>query len=502
MRFFCKFAIIALVGFAGLVPSARAETVNFTLLLTCDVYKVDNISERGGFARLNAAVKAERSKGGHVVYVHAGDLISPSLLSSFDMGEHTIALTNIAPPDMFIPGNHEFDFGTDIFMKRMSEAHFPKFAANMRARDGSALPGFRDSEVKDFNGVKVGFIGLAADDSPMKSKPGPDLSFAPTFETGVALAREMRATGVDLVVAVVHAKRETDLRLYSSGDFDIILSGDDHDLAVLYDGRKAFAEAMQEANYVVAIDVQATVKQRDGKRHIDWFPNFRIIDTATIPPDPGTQVLVDTYNAALSEQLDVPVGVTTEPLDSRNLTVRAGEAAIGNLIADAMRLSVNADATIINGGLIRGNTEYSADLELTRRDVLKELPFGNRTVKLQLRGSAIKEALENGVSDLPNASGRFPQVSGITFTASARKPKGQRVSDIKIDGKPLDAMTMYTLATTDYLFEGGDEYTALKQGKPLLGVRDAKLIANDVMAYIANRKSVSPRVEGRVNIRE
>ena len=63
-------------------------------------------------------------------------------------------------------------------------------------------------------------------------------------------------------------------------------------------------------------------------------------------------------------------------------------------------------------------------------------------------------------------------------------------------------MTMYTLATTDYLFEGGDEYTALKQGKPLLGVRDAKLIANDVMAYIANRKSVSPRVEGRVNIRE
>ena len=110
--------------------------MNVTFLLTNDIYKVDNRSERGGFARLNAVVKAERAKGTNVIYAHAGDLISPSLLSGLDQGEHTIALTNLAPPDIFTPGNHEYDFGADVFLKRMGEAHFPLFAANLRNADG------------------------------------------------------------------------------------------------------------------------------------------------------------------------------------------------------------------------------------------------------------------------------------------------------------------------------------------------------------------------------
>ena len=88
-------------------------------------------------------VKAERAKGGHVIYAHAGDLISPSLLSGLDQGEHTIALTNMAPPDIFTPGNHEYDFGTEVFLKRMGEAQLPLFAANLRNADGSPCPASR-----------------------------------------------------------------------------------------------------------------------------------------------------------------------------------------------------------------------------------------------------------------------------------------------------------------------------------------------------------------------
>ena len=112
----------ALLATAALLAPAYAETVNFTLLLTNDIYKVDNSPERGGFARLNAVVKAERAKGGNVIYAHAGDLISPALLSGLDQGAHTIALTNMAPPDIFTPGNHEFDFGEAVFRASMGEA--------------------------------------------------------------------------------------------------------------------------------------------------------------------------------------------------------------------------------------------------------------------------------------------------------------------------------------------------------------------------------------------
>lgn len=490
----------ALLCAATFITPAHADKVNLTFLLTNDIYNVED-AERGGFARLNAVVKAERAKGGNVIYAHAGDLISPALLSGLDQGEHTIVLTNIAPPDIFTPGNHEYDFGEAVFRERMSEAKFPLFAANLRTRDGQPLPGFKDSEIRNIGGLKVGFVGLTADDSPVKSTPGDNLVFAPTFDTALAKARELKTQGADLIVAVVHAKREIDLELYQSGAFDIVLSGDDHDLALFYDGRTVLAESMTEANYVTAIDVTVDVSEKDGKRRVTWWPDFRVIDTAAVTPDPETQALIDGYRKELDADLNVAIGTTSEPLDSRKAILRTQEAAIGNLIADALRAQTGADAAIINGGGIRGNKQYPAGTQLSRRDVLTELPFGNRTVKLAVTGDMIRAALENGVSDVANAAGRFPQVSGLTFTADLMRPVGQRVDNIMIGGKPLDPAASYTLATNDYMAGGGDGYVALEAGKPLLGARDGKLMANDVMAYIAAQKTVAPRVEGRIGLR-
>jgi 2',3'-cyclic-nucleotide 2'-phosphodiesterase (5'-nucleotidase family) len=493
--------IAALVCAATFVSAARAETVNITFLLTNDIYKVDNRAERGGFARLNAVVKAERAKGGNVIYAHAGDLISPSLLSGMDQGAHTIALTNLAPPDIFTPGNHEFDFGPEVFQKRMSEARFPLYAANLRAADGKPLPGFKDKELRTIGALKLGIIGLTAEDSPVKSRPGDGLAFASTFDTAIARAQELREAGADMILVVAHANRALDMRLFNSGAFDIILSGDDHDLALFFDGRTVLAESREEAEFVTAIDVTATIEETDGKRRVAWFPNFRIIDTAGVTPDPETQAKVDAYNAELDRELNAAIGTTATPLDSRKATVRMGEAAIGNLIADAVREAVKADIAILNGGGIRGNKEYAPG-EITRRDVLTELPFGNKTVKLEVTGATVLAALENGVSGVENAAGRFPQVSGLTFTADLTKPAGARVTAVSIAGKPLDPATRYTLATNDYMFDGGDGYVMLKDAKPLLGVRDGKLMANDVMAYIASRKNVEPKVEGRIALQK
>jgi 2',3'-cyclic-nucleotide 2'-phosphodiesterase (5'-nucleotidase family) len=501
MRPFRHAVIAAIIAAATLVSPAWAESVNFTLLLTNDIYKVDNSAPRGGFARLNAVVKAERAAGRPVIYAHAGDLISPSLLSGLDQGEHTIALTNMAPPDIFTPGNHEFDFGPEVFLKRMGEARFPLFAANLRTADGKPIPGFKDTEIREVGGLKLGIIGLTAEDSPVKSSPGDGLAFASTFDTAVAKAKELKDQGADMILVVAHANRAVDMRLFGSGVFDIILSGDDHDLALFFDGRTVLAESREEAEFVTAIDVTARVEEKDGKRSVSWFPNFRIIDTASVTPDPETQAKVDAYNAEFDRELSLAIGVTSEPLDSRKATVRGREAAIGNLVADALREATGAEIAITNGGGIRGNKEYAPGSEITRRDVLTELPFGNRSVKLEVTGETILAALENGVSQVENAAGRFPQVSGISFTVDLREPKGQRISNVKVAGKALEKTATYTLATNDYMFSGGDGYTMLETAKPLLGVRDAKLLANDVMAYITARKTVAPKVEGRIDLR-
>ena len=113
--------------------AAWAETAKVTFILMNDIYQMGETAEarrqsRGGFARLAAVVKAERERarslGGHVVLAHGGDTLSPSLMSGIDQGAHIMVLTNMLKPDIFAPGNHEFDFGKAVFIKRMGEANF------------------------------------------------------------------------------------------------------------------------------------------------------------------------------------------------------------------------------------------------------------------------------------------------------------------------------------------------------------------------------------------
>src|SRR5258707_12446929 len=139
----------------------QVQSTRATLLLVSDIYLMADKAmadgqRRGGFARLAAIVKAERARGVHVIFAHAGDPLSASLMSGFDRGAHIITLTNMIPPDIFVPGNHEFDFGKDEFFKRMGEAKFPLYAANMRGPDGAPVPNFKDRCAVTLDGVSIG----------------------------------------------------------------------------------------------------------------------------------------------------------------------------------------------------------------------------------------------------------------------------------------------------------------------------------------------------------
>ncbi len=149
--------------------------------------------------------------------------------------------------------------------------------------------------------------------------------------------------------------------------------------------------------------------------------------------------------------------------------------------------------TITNGGGIRGNRTYDPGTAITRRDVLSELPFGNKTLLLEVTGTMIADALENGVSHIENSAGRFPQISGISFAVDAGAEPGTQVSDIKMGGAPLDSGATYKLATNDYMARGGDGYGVFKSAKKLLGDLDAKLMAN-----IREAGEVVPEIEGRI----
>ena len=174
--------------------------------------------------------------------------------------------------------------------------------------------------------------------------------------------------------------------------------------------------------------------------------------------------------------MDVAIGSTSTELDSRNAAVRGGEAAIGNLIADAMRQAVKAEVAITNGGGIRGNATYAPGSSLTRRTILSELPFGNKTVLLEISGAGLKEALEQGFAGAERLVGAFPHVSGLTAGADVTRPVGDRVVKLAVNGVPLDPARLYKLATNDFLAGGGDGYTAFKSATVILGPDHASMM--------------------------
>ncbi|TGD95959.1 bifunctional metallophosphatase/5'-nucleotidase [Methylobacterium nonmethylotrophicum] len=485
----------SVLGMVSGPAAARGPDVDFTLLLVNDIYRMGALDGRGGFPKLAALVKAERAKGHPVLVCHAGDTLSPSLMSGIDKGRHIIELTNLIKPDVFVPGNHEFDFGQDIYLERMRAANFPVFAANLRRADGTPVPGTSDSTILTLGGIKVGVVGLALPETQAKSQSG-DWAFGPALATLAREATALRGAGAEMVLAVTHTDRATDEALVASRLADIVLSGHDHDLALRYDGRTVFAESGHDAEYVTAIDVKA---EGSGKA-LTWSAAFRIHDTAEVEPDSEVEAVVRRLEGDLARELDVPLGRVTNALDTRTGAVRQGESVFGSLVADALRKQAEAEIGLMNGGGIRGNRLYPAGAELTRRDVLTELPFGNTSVLVKVSGATVLAALENGFSEIGRPAGRFPQVSGLAVTVETGRPAGKRVTAVTVGDAPLDPARTYTVAANNFMLAGGNDYGMLAEGRTLVGATDGTLVANVVMSYI--RANAPLTIEtGRLTIR-
>ncbi|MGH6810943.1 MAG: bifunctional metallophosphatase/5'-nucleotidase [Methylocella sp.] len=487
-------------------PATRAATAaRVSFLLVNDVYRIDeNKDGRGGMARFAAVVKAERARalaeGRHLFCVHAGDTLSPSLLSSFDQGAHMIDFFNDVGLDVFVPGNHEFDFGKDIYFERIREARFPILAANLKGSGGVIPPHHRERLALEADGLKLALIGAAYEATASASRPG-DLVFGPTIPAMLAGAKRARAEGADFIIAIVHADKATGAVLMNTHAVDLILSGHNHDLHIDFDGRTALVESEQDANYFTVVDFDVARTRDEASRSLPWWPDFRVVDTAKIDPDPSMLAKVRAYQAELAKRFDVEIATLAAPLDSRTGAVRSGESAIGNLIVDALRKAAEADIAIVNGGSIRGDKFYPAGTRLSKRDILDELPFGNKTMLTIVPGKAILAALENGFSQVDRLSGRFPQVSGLSIVADPAVAPGARVKTVTVNGEALDPGRDYKLATNDFLARGGDGYGMLAGKTHVSADSGTSLVALDVIAYVEALKLIDAKVEGRIVFR-
>lgn len=489
--------LTAVVFAAILVALPALSQDRLTIVHVNDLDRMEGTGDTGGVARLATVISDVRARGGVVLATSGGDSVSPSLLSNFDEGAHMIALLNMVGLDAMAVGNHEFDFGPDVTRARIAEADFAMLSNNALERDGTLLDGVTESMMVEVGSHRVGVFGLTTASTATKSSPG-EVTFSDPVEVAANMAAALREAGADLVVALAHTDRKEDRQLFDAADVDILLSGDDHDLLIEYDGNIAMVESDSQASLVtvVTLDIE-TVEGRRGPQ-VEWSPSFEVINTLGVEPDAAIAEEVAKYEALLSAELDIEIGVTPVMLDTRRTTVRSMESAFGNLTVDAMRSETGADVAITNGGGIRGDTIYEPDTMMTRRDVLTELPFGNKTVMLEVSGADILAALEHGVSGLEDGEGRFPHVSGMSFTFNAGMPVGERVVDVLVAGSPLDEGAVYRLATNDFMGAGGDGYSMFASKPSIIEENAAELMAAHVMRAF-EEGTVTPVIDGRVS---
>jgi 2',3'-cyclic-nucleotide 2'-phosphodiesterase (5'-nucleotidase family) len=474
-------------------PQSRAA---LTFLQINDVYSTTPIEGAGGLARV-ATLKRTLSAEGHpVIMALAGDFLSPSVASTVFKGEQMVAALNAAGLDYATFGNHEFDFGIDVLGQRMSESTFQWVVSNvLDARTGKAIGNSVPYVVRDVGALKVGFIGLCLTTAQIAPGARERFRFVDPMRAAAQYIPELKRRGANVIVAITHLTFAEDRDLVTRfPQIDLVIGGHEHYPITSVEQHALISKAGSDAKFVARIDVNRTPGTAGVvERFYELIPV-----TSAIPDDPETAKVVGGYEARLGRELDAVVGTTATPLDATDARL-VQETALGNLIADALRADVAADVGLSNAGGARGSRIYPAG-PLTRRTLLSILPFGNVVCKIAVSGRVLLDALNSGVSKLPAGAGQFPQLSGLTMKVDVRGPPGNRVSDVRVNGDPLDLNRTYTVALPDFVMKGGDNYSMFVGQKVLVDAQGGDLFATALEKYIAARHDVAPAVEGRIVI--
>jgi 2',3'-cyclic-nucleotide 2'-phosphodiesterase (5'-nucleotidase family) len=458
----------------------------------------------GGITYLAAKVDELRKEKPSLL-LSAGDMIQGNNWANLSKGESVIELMNTMRFDAMVVGNHEFDFGQDALRKRISEAKFPILGANVEG-----LAGLKPYIIKEVKGIKVAIVGAVTEDIPATTHPRNvvGLKFPSPIDTVGKYVKELREN-TDVVIVLSHSGYPVDRILAEKvKGIDVIVGGHSH------------AKITKPVNVENTIVVQAwehgkalgvlDLVLKDGK--ITSFEgHLEKITPKMDKEDLRVMAIVKKYNQKMDAVLNEKVGETEVDLDGERRHVRSRETNFGNLMADIVRQVSGADVAIMNGGGIRASIREG---EIRVKDIYTALPFDNYIVAIRLTGKQIGEALEHGVSTVEEEEGRFPQVSGLTFTYSRSGKKGLRIKEIFVAGEPINPDRDYIVATNDFLAVGGDKYKifseAIKVSKDysIIGgaMKGEKIVYSDsgrwlrdvVVEYIKEKRRVAPRLEGRI----
>ena len=483
----------------------------------------------GGAPKLATMFAEEAAQFEHgAPLVAAGDNVGASPAnSSLLQDTPTIDVENAWGLAATSYGNHEFDYGVERLQQHQARANFPFLGANIVDETTQQNPDWvQGTHVIDYNGLKIGLIGIELESTPELVSAGATagLDFLPAVQTIHTESAKLRQQGIRIQVVLIHEGTALGSNAVDGTaavpwqgpivdiangiqdtTVDAIIAGHTHRVSNLMVGNILVTEGINAgASYSV---VQMVVKGRD----VEWAGGAtRIAKNIGVAADPTVQAIVDDANAQTAVLRNQVIG--TQSIDIKRAPDRLAESAMGNMVADAMRLKYpGVDAAYTNSGglrvdlLVTPPTAGEQPGEITWGEMFSVLPFGNRTTILTLTGAQLEQAFLNGFSPKCDPSintGRFPQISGlkVSYTCNGTTPVITEMSKAP-DGvggtlTPIGPTDTVRFVTNDFMFTGGDGYTVFAQGTDVQQPGDDLLqVAID---YVTANSPVAPVVDGRI----
>lgn len=476
------------------VVAKQHGPTTFSMIIASDMPDIsDPVS--GRYAELQQLVRSTKKKNSNAFFLFGGGSIGPSAFSNLDRGSHIIDLLNNIEPDAMGLAKRDFSFLEDELSLRAYEAAFPIVSSNLRdKRLQTILDGTTEHALIKKGNLSLGFISVM--DERMALEYLTKNVFVTPPEAAIrATAKKLRAKGADAIVLHFYQAYEFVSSLLEEGIVDIAFNSHTRlqptDKAIL--DRDPRILHLDTPGVAIVADLSFNQNQLA-------ILNANTVQLTRLTPEPFTQNVIDSYKFRLDRILDERIGRWDANYSTIREEVRAKENAFGSYIADTMREFADTDIALVNGGSIRGDRTYKAGTVITRRTIATELPFRSTLRVIEIKGTDLLETLEYGFSGLELLQGTFLHLSGMKVEYNSEKPIGNRVVSVTIAGEPLLKEYTYSLATTDYLADGGDGFIPLTKAKRLsqTSLEETILISDLVLRNIQFKKSLINTLEGRI----
>ena len=451
-----------------------------------------------------------RGRADNSILVDGGDQFQGSLFYTYYKGKVAAEFMNKLGYDAMTVGNHEFDDGPEVLRGFIASVDFPVLMSNADYADEELLTDkIKKSAVIEVGGEKIGLIGLTPEDTHDIASPGPNITFSDPVPAVQAEVDKLTGEGVNKIIVLSHSGYGVDQRVaQETTGVDVIVGG--HSNTYLSNtSDKAAGPYPTVVNGVQIVQAYAYGKFL-GELNVTFDDDGNVVSAEGEPLIMDNAVTEDQAALDRIAELAVPldeirnkvVAEASASIEGDRSVCRVQECEMGNLVADAMLARVadqGAQIAIANSGGLRASIDPG---EVTMGEVLTVLPFQNTLSTFEISGQGVIDALENGVSQVEEVKGRFPQVAGMTFTWDPSvAPNEGRIVEVMVakDGgfEAIDPAATYLVVTNNYVRNGGDGYSVFS-GDDKNAYDFGPDLADVTAEYLAENAPYQPYLDGRI----